>query len=115
MALWILQTNEQAFLDDCRDFRVYGVRSPSYKSLQKLQEGDAILLRLRLRNSKPEFCYLGPYVATSQLGGWVPHSEKRQGVWHKIVKNGYDGPRWLSQFPWCVFLLPAEEFINELR
>jgi len=111
--LWILQTNEQSFLDDCRDYQVYGVRTPSYMGLEQLQDGDSILLRLKLRQAQPELGYLGPYRATIQKRPWANHIENIQGVWQKI--GCQEGPRWLQKFPWCVFLTPDKEFINDLR
>lgn len=113
--LWVLQTNEQRFMDDCRDFQVYGVRTPEYMGLQKLSEGDTVLLRLRLKKAKPEFAYLGSYQATSQKSPWVNEIESTQGIWRKVAIQKDKGPRWLCRFPWCVFLSPAIDFINDLR
>ena len=102
--LWVLQTNEQAFLDDCRDFQVYGVRTPKYMGLEKMHDGDTILLRLRLRQAQSDLGYLGPYRATSQKRPWVKNIENVQGIWQKVVgQEGYN-PRWLKKYPWCVFL-----------
>jgi hypothetical protein len=113
--LWILQTNEQTFLDDCRDFQVYGVETPKFKGLEQMLEGDTVLLRLRLRQTQQELAYLGPYRVTSQIRPWVKNIKTVQGIWHKVIGQDGNNPRWLKKYPWCVFLSPSNEFINDLR
>lgn len=112
---WVLQTNKQDFLDDCRKFQVYGVKDPDYKSLQKMDEGDTVYLRLQLKDDKTEVAYLGPYRATANKKPWVDSVIERRGLWQKITTSTATGPRWLLYFPWCVFLVPTEDFIDDLR
>jgi hypothetical protein len=113
--LWVLQTNERAFLDDCRDFEVYGVRSPAYMSLQQLREGDSVLLRLRPANAGQAPGYVGPYMATAEKSLWVREIETKNGIWQKVNERTSHGPRWLARFPWCVFLSPTPKFVHDLR
>jgi len=112
---WVLQTNKQDFLDDCRKFQIYGVSEPEFKSLQQLNEGDTVFLRLQLKNEKPEYAYLGPYKATANQKPWVESIKERHGIWQKLGEGANKGPRWLSYFPWCVFLDPTADFIDDLR
>ena len=113
--LWVMQTNKQAFLDDCKKYQVYGVPKPTYKNVQQLREGDTVLLRLKLRQAQTEFGYLGPYQATSTKKPWAHNIQDTVGPWQKLTTHHESGPRWLSDFPWCIFLLPAPGFIDELR
>ena len=113
--LWILQTNEQLFLDDCRKFQVYGAPKPDYMNLSQMNEGDTILLRLKLRQAETEFGYLGPYFATSKIKAWVNRVEQTQGIWQKIAKQANNSPSWLPRFPWCIFLSPTRDYISDLR
>ena len=112
---WVLQTNKQDFLDDCRKFQVCGVSEPDFKSLQQLNEGDIVFLRLQLKNEKPDYAYLGPYEATTHQKPWVENIKEKQGIWQKIAESAGKGPAWLSYFPWCIFLNPAADFIDDLR
>ncbi|MDP8314282.1 MAG: hypothetical protein RAP70_04310 [Candidatus Celaenobacter antarcticus] len=111
--LWILQTNKQEFLDDCRDFQVYGVSDPKYKKLEHMVEGDILLLRLKHDGNK--YAYLGPFIASTNKKTWVSSINEREGVWGNVVTLGDNSPRWISQFPWCIFLNPADNYINALR
>jgi hypothetical protein len=113
--LWVMQTNKQAFLDDCKKYQVYGIPKPTYKGVQQLREGDTVLLRLKLRQAQTEFGYLGPYQASLKKKSWVDAIEDTVGPWQKLKTRGESGPRWLSEFPWCIFLLPATGFIDDLR
>ncbi len=94
---------------------MYGVRTPNYMGLGQMLEGDTVLLRLRLRQAQTEYSYLGPYQATSQRKKWVKKIENAHGIWQKIIDQGGHTPRWLKKYPWCVFLSPTHEFINDLR
>ncbi len=111
--LWILQTNKQEFLDDCRDFQVYGVNDPKYKKLARMEEGDILLLRLKHDTSK--YAYLWPFIASTKINTWVSSIKEKKGVWCNIVAHDENSPRWINQFPWCVFLIPADNYINTLR
>lgn len=111
--LWILQTNKQEFLDDCRDFQVYGVSDPKYKKLGNMEEGDILLLRLKHDGNK--YAYLGPFIASSTKKTWVSSIKEREGVWGNVNAPGNNSPRWINQFPWCIFLIPASNYINALR
>lgn len=110
--LWVLQTNSQKNLDDCRKYKVYGVREIRYKNLPQLQVGDKILLRLKLDSPHTEYRYLGPYLATSENATWIQNIVEERYCWKKITGKG---PNWIRQFPWCIFLKPASDFIDELR
>lgn len=112
--LWILQTNKQQFLDDCRDFQVYGVSDPKYKKLGYMKEGDIILLRLK--HDANEYAYLGPFIASANKKTWVSSVKEKEGVWgNVVVASSEHSPRWINQFPWCIFLTPADNYINSLR
>ena len=112
--LWILQTNKQQFLDDCRDFQVYGVSDPKYKKLGYMKEGDIILLRLK--HDANEYAYLGPFIASANKKSWVSSVTEKEGVWgNVVVAFSEHSPRWINQFPWCIFLTPADSHINSLR
>ena len=113
--LWILQTNQQAFLDDCQKYQVYGVKNPSYGQLSKICEGDTVLLRLRVLQSGSTFRYLGPYQVSTKRPEWVESIEKKHQIWQEISNQVVNCPRWLNQYPWCIFLVPRTNFINELR
>ena len=113
--LWVLQTNKQDFIDDCRKFNVYGVSNPNYKELIKIREGDSILLRLRLQHSNFEYGYIGPYLAILRHGSWAHGIEEKAGVWQRVLRRSALGPRWIKPFPWCIFLQPANDFIDDLR
>lgn len=110
--LWILQTNKQDFLDDCRDFQVYGVSNPKYKKLGDMEEGDTLLLRLKHDGSN--YAYLGPFIASTNKKTWVSSLKEREGVWSNVTPSN-NSPRWIHQFPWCIFLIPADNYINALR
>jgi len=111
--LWILQTNKQEFLDDCRDFQVYGVSRPDYSQLGQMEEGDTVLLRLQHDGNK--YAYLGPFIASSEKRQWVRSIKSKRGIWSDIDTDGGKAPRWIKQFPWCIFLIPADNYINTLR
>lgn len=111
--LWVLQTNKQEFLNDCRDFQVYGVHNPKYKKLGYMEEGDVLLLRLKHNGNK--YAYLGPFLASKNKKTWVNSIKERKGIWSNVVASSNNSPRWINQFPWCVFLLPADNYINALR
>jgi len=111
--LWLLQTNKQEFLDDCRNFQVYGVSDPKYKKLRYMEEGDIILLRLKHDGNK--YAYLGPFIASTNKKTWVSSIKEKEGVWGNVVASNNNSPRWINQFPWCVFLIPADNYINALR
>lgn len=111
--LWILQTNKQEFLDDCRDFQVYGVNDPKYKKLGYMEEGDILLLRLKHDANK--YAYLGPFIASANKKTWVSSINEKEGVWGNIVALNENSPRWINKFPWCIFLTPADNYINALR
>lgn len=112
--LWIFQTNKQEFLDDCRDYQVYGVADPARLNLLTISEGDTVLIRLRLKN-RNEYGYLGPFLAVSKKKEWVSSIIQENGVWKKILAERASGPRWLNSYPWCIFLNKAEHYINDLR
>lgn len=112
--LWIFQTNKQEFLDDCRNYQVYGVADPRKLGLLDVSEGDTVLIRLKLKN-KNEYGYLGPFLTTSEKKEWVSSIIQNSGVWKKITAERNRSPRWLNSFPWCIFLNQAEHYINELR
>ncbi len=80
-----------------------------------MREGDSILLRLRFKKGKPNCGYLGPYSATSREKHWTRGVEDTSGIWQRLVDCGTQGPRWLSKFPWCIFLEPDEDFIDDYR
>lgn len=111
--LWIVQTNQQEFLDDCRDFQVYGVPNTSIKKIKFMEEGDILLLRLK--HGSNEYAYLGPFIASATPKTWVGSIRQKDGIWSYVVNCTNRFPRWISQFPWCVFLSPAENYINDLR
>jgi len=111
--LWIVQTNEQEFLDDCRDFQVYGVKDPKYRKLEYMEEGDILLLRLK--HGANEYAYLGPFIASATPKTWVSSIRQKEGVWGHVVTSSKRSPRWINIFPWCVFLSPADNYINDLR
>lgn len=111
--LWILQTNKQEFLNDCRDFQVYGVSDPKYKKLGNMEEGDILLLRLKHNGNK--YAYLGPFIASSNKKAWVRSIKEREGIWGNVDAPDNNSPRWIIQFPWCIFMIPADNYINALR
>lgn len=111
--LWILQTNKQEFLYDCRDFQVYGVKNPKYKKLEYMEEGDILLLRLKYDENK--YAYLGPFIASTNKKIWVSSIKEREGIWSNVIALSNNSPRWINQFPWCIFLIPADNYINALR
>jgi hypothetical protein len=112
--LWVFQTNRQEFLDDCRDYKVYGVANPGNLGLLNVSEGDTVLIRLKLKN-KNEYGYLGPFFAVSEKNEWVSEVIQYNGIWKKITVEPNNCPRWLNSYPWCIFLKQAEHYMNELR
>ena len=114
--LWVLQTNKQEFLNDCKKFQAYGVWKPNFgvcKELQEMREGELVLLRLG--HSGNEFSYLGPFIISSSPKFWVKDISSRIGVWSKIRKTYDDYPKWINKFSWCIFLDPSDEYIDSLR
>jgi hypothetical protein len=114
-SLWILQTNKQLYLDECHKYSVYGVESYKYRSLEAMQHGDMILLRLRLRGNGAHFGYVGPYQATTRIGKWAVQTDNNVGIWNKISDVLSQGPSWIEHFPWCVFLSPTKDFVRDMR
>lgn len=112
--LWVFQTNRQEFLDDCRNYQVYGVANPGNLGLQNVAEGDAVLIRLKLIN-KNEHGYLGPFVAVSEKKDWVSTIVHNNGIWNTVTAEPNHSPRWLNAYPWCIFLNKAEQYMDELR
>jgi hypothetical protein len=112
--LWVLQTNKQEFLDDCKNYEVYGVGDPGKLGLLFMSEGDTVLIRLRLKN-KTGYGYLGPFIAALEKKDWVSSITQNNGIWRKVKAETSRSPRWLNSFPWCVFLKKGEHYINELR
>jgi hypothetical protein len=112
--LWIFQTNKQEYLDDCKKYQVYGVSDPSELNIDHVAEGDSILIRLKFKN-KEDFGYLGPFVATSTIGDWALSILGRKGIWNKVKADPSHSPRWITTFPWCIFLAPGDNYICDLR
>jgi len=112
--LWVFQTNKQEFLNDCREYQVYGVADPGRLDLLSMAEGDMVLIRLKLKN-KNEYGYLGPFLAVSEKKEWVSSIIQENGVWKKITAERPRAPIWLNSYRWCIFLNKAEGYINELR
>ncbi len=110
--LWVLQTNKQGSLDDCRNFQVYGVHNPKYKKLADMEEGDTLLLRLK--HDGNNYAYLGPYIASANKKTWVRSVKEREGIWSNVAPSD-NSPKWIHQFPWCIFLIPDDNYFNALR
>ena len=112
--LWVFQTNKQEFLNDCREYQVYGVADPGRLGLLSVTEGDMVLIRLKLKNKK-EYGYLGPFLAVSEMKEWVSSIIEENGVWKKITAERPRAPIWLNSYPWCIFLNKATSAISLLK
>lgn len=112
--LWVFQTNKKTFLDDCRNYQVYGVADPARLNLLDVSEGDWALLRLKLEG-RNEYRYLGPFYVTSEDREWVNTIIQKSGSWKKIKAEQFRSPRWISFYPWCIFLRKSEYYTDELR
>lgn len=109
MNFWIVVTTRGEFLEDCQEYKVYGTNNSYLPRFSQMQANDRLLIQLGAQTGKRNFAYVGPYIVSERPHDWARIIENRI-PWFKVNPN--NGPRWLRQYPWCIFLLPSSEFID---